>query len=134
MARPRVASVAAGALRVPGGDVLVEVGVPIPSRARVLVVGSDPYDERITCLADLRAEGALPPNTFDLIALTDARPVRSFAAIENAELALRPGGVLVCGATLPVTRALARRFDHVTKHGVGPWRVVEAWSEHDADA
>jgi len=131
---PRVARIARGAVHGHGGDILVEVGVPFDRGARVLVVGSDPYDDRVTCLADLRAEGALPPRAFDLIALTDARPTRAFVAIDNADRALRHGGVLVCGATWPVGRALARRFDHVTKHGVGPWRVVEAWSEHDAGA
>jgi hypothetical protein len=130
----RVARIASQALPVADGDVLVEVGVPMPSDAGALVVGSDPYDGRVTCLADLRAEGALPPDAFDLIALTDARPTRGFMVIVNAQEALRRGGVLVCGATWPVGRALTRRFDHVNRHGIGPWQIVEAWSEPDANA
>ncbi len=132
MRAPRIGRVAFGRLDATEGDVLVEVGVPAPDDARVLVVGSDPYDERITCLADLRVEGSLPEEEFDLVALADARPRRDLVVVENAIRALRPGGVLVCGGTWPLRRVLAGRFGHVARHGVGPWCVVEARKGRDA--
>jgi hypothetical protein len=123
---PRVARLAQGAADLSSVDALVDPDVPVPNRPRTLVVGSDPYDDRITCLADLRTPSSLPPAMFDAIALTDARPARDFTVLDNAVQALRPEGVLVCGATWPTRHAISARFARVTRHGFGPWRVVEA--------
>jgi hypothetical protein len=119
----------------PEAALLVDAGIDVDADVSVkaFVLGSDPYDERITCLADVRGPETLPPGRFDMVALVDARSRRASAAVENAFRALRPGGVLVCGATWPVAGQLRRRFDEVRGRGIGPWRVFEARRVGDGD-
>jgi hypothetical protein len=130
---PGIAGLVNRACRPGAGDVLVEIGVPLVAGDGVLVVGADPLDDRVTCLADLRAPGSLPSAAFDVVALTDARPTWGWDTFDNAVRALRPGGVLVCGSSLPLRRRLDR-FADVRGHGVGPWRVIEARVAGRADA
>src|SRR5688500_10499122 len=51
--------------------VLVEVGMGALSggHEELLVLGTNPYDERVTCLADLTEIGALPTRAFDTVIL-----------------------------------------------------------------
>ncbi len=82
------------------GDLLVDVRLPVPNvvAKRVLVLGTSTTNDRVTLLADLRDEGSLPADAFDLVVLD--RPGKGAggeAILANAVAALRPGGVLVMG-------------------------------------
>jgi hypothetical protein len=97
--------------RVLGGAVLV-VGDPVaavralaPSRPDVL--GTDPYDDRITVLSDGRGPDAVPAGRWSGVVVVDPHPTCRDDLLAAATVACRPGGtVLVLENSGPRQRRL----------------------------
>jgi SAM-dependent methyltransferase len=96
-------------------------------RERPLVLGTSPYDERITCLADLTEIGALPRGAFDAVVL--AATVYSGPAevvVANVLRSLRPGGLIVASTPHRALKSFRASFDPVAIHRRGLWMIVDA--------
>jgi hypothetical protein len=112
-----------------GGLTLGELGFDLPwiNGTTAMIVGTNPYDQRITCLADLEEPGALPPGSFDAVVLANALHGNAHATVTaNAFDALRAGGMLIASVPRRAAPEVTAAFESVARRRVGPWSVVVA--------
>ena len=112
-------------------SVLVEVGIRVPDmlERNRMTLGVDPRDLRVTCLANLREDNALPPASFDVIVLANTLFAQEqLVVVENVFSALRPEGTLHAAAPRSSVPLLADRFEDVTSRRGGLCQIVRGAS------
>jgi SAM-dependent methyltransferase len=97
---------------------------------RSIVVDIDATNPNATLIADLQLPGALPPDSYDCIILTQTLHLlrRPGVCVANCFAALRPGGVLL--ATAPSVSRVSPRYPENDFWRFTPSGLAELFSRH----